>query len=151
MRSWNRPSPTTRPASERIRWRGKRAEVEVKSDAWWPIKERVYVELESYGWDRRLGTEGFKPSGLSITKAKLWVFVAGRHPMVKVVETDWLRRAVELAKILQSIATVGKDGDHPTRGYFIYETMLCKTRDTSLDEHMKGEMRDRLTCPRTRR
>jgi hypothetical protein len=121
------------------------AEVEVKRDSWWPITGRLYVELEAYGWDRDARENRFKPSGLSITKAKLWVFVAGKHPRVSVIETDWLRRAVAEAKKFQTIHTVGQDGDHPTRGYYVYENFLMASRDTSLDEHIKGEMRDRLT------
>lgn len=108
----------------------KRAQVEVKTDYWFPVSGRIYVETEC-----RTRNGKWRPSGIATTKARIWVFVGGRHGMAWVVETEWLRRAVEESAKHQANLQGTTYGQNPTRGVLVYANHLFKTRDVSLDEH----------------
>lgn len=104
--------------------------IEVKTDAWAVKTGRLYVETECRGRDGR-----WRASGLAITRATFWAFKFGKQPMMQIVDTDWLRRAAELAGKHPANQTECKYGENPTRGTFVYPNHLKETRNTDLDEH----------------
>jgi hypothetical protein len=103
---------------------------EVKTDAWFVHSNRLYIEHECQGRDGQ-----WRPSGIAVTKSKLWAFRLGKHSALFVFDTDWLRRAYELAKSDARNLTKCSYGENPTRGVYVYLNHLMKTRDTSKDEH----------------
>lgn len=112
----------------------KAVELEIKTDAWAFCQRsrrvKFYIELECYYRD---GV--WRASGLSTTKAKFWVFVFGKHPGMLILSTEWLRRAVELAKQHRDNFKSCDYGENPTRGVIVYiENHVRDTRDESLDE-----------------
>ena len=102
--------------------------IEVKSDHKFVETNRLYIELECRGRDGQ-----WYPSGLQVTKAKLWAFVLGRQkpdkllPCAIIVETEWLRRAVaEAAKHPGNLSSCDY-GENPTRGVCIYINQIRLT------------------------
>src|SRR5208283_5225892 len=66
--------------------------VEVKAPKPFLREQSFYVEYKCQGRD-----EIWRPSGISTTKASIFVFTFGGLPGGLVVETEWLKRAVKLA------------------------------------------------------
>lgn len=91
---------------------------------------RVYVELCC-----RSKVHGWEPSGLSTTRATLWLFQWGCHPGGIVVSTEWLRRAVDRAVNNPENHASCSYGGNPTHGVFVSLGQLLLTRDKNLDEH----------------
>lgn len=118
----------------------KSAEVEVKRDAWWPVTGRLYVETEC------LRAQGWAPSGIATSRARIWAFIGGSHPLIVAVGTQWLRAAVDKAKTHPANNAKCDRGSHPTRGFYVYWPHIFDTRDKSLDER---QSRHRLTNGRT--
>lgn len=102
--------------------------IEVKTDARFVEKQRLFVERECRGRDGI-----WRPSGIAVTKARLWAFVLGEHPGILLFETEWLKRAVDLAA-QNTLNLTGCDyGRNPTRGVLVYMNHLVQTRDKALD------------------
>lgn len=104
--------------------------IEVKADSWAIKTGRFYVETECRGRDGK-----WRASGISVTRATFWAFTFGKHPMMVVLDTDWLRRAKELAAQNPSNHAECKYGQNPTRGIYVTSYHLKQTRDESKDEH----------------
>jgi hypothetical protein len=102
--------------------------IEVKLDHRFTEESRFYIERECRGRD---GT--WRPSGIAVTKATLWALVVGVQkpdrmlPMVVIVATDWLRRAVALAEKHPRNLRECKYGENPTRGVLVYIPHFSKT------------------------
>jgi hypothetical protein len=105
-------------------------QIEIKRDAWWPHTSRLFVELECF----RKGE--WRPSGLTTTGAKIWLFVAP-HGFFFGIATDHLRAAVDYAvkRDVRNGNAQCETGSHPTRGVYVYNKDYLDTRDMSLDEH----------------
>jgi hypothetical protein len=99
-----------------------RSEVEVKAPKPFLKKQSAYVEYQC------LRRDGWRPSGIATTKAKLYFFTFGSLPGGLVIETEWLKRAARL-----SFKRGKKDecerGSHPTRGVLVSLLELWETRD----------------------
>lgn len=111
---------------------GGNGSIEVKRDAWYPVSGRFYIECECMGRDGI-----WRPSGIAVTKATFWGLVWGGHPSMTILATDWLKRALDEARKNKRNLASCDYGENPTRGVFVYETHLRKTRDVKLDEHQK--------------
>jgi hypothetical protein len=105
-------------------------QIEVKRDAWWPIKRRIYVER----YCKKGGV--FVPSGIMTTRALFWFFVAPQN-FGFIIPTDHLLRAAEFSSSRDRRNTEAEcmNGSHPTKGVFIYEYDIMETRDRTRDEH----------------
>jgi hypothetical protein len=106
----------------------KTGQIEVKTDHLYLKTKRFYVEVECRGRD---GV--WRPSGLRVTTAKLWAFVYGRKtpteamlPAVFIIETDWLKRATDLADSLKNNFE-HPYGENPTRGIGVTMHHIAKT------------------------
>lgn len=104
--------------------------IEVKRDSWYVHSRRLYVEHECRGRDGI-----WRPSGIETTKATFWAFVAGDHPFVQILPTDWLKRARDLAAADNRNHRSCDYGENPTRGVFVYLNHILSTRDQARDEH----------------
>jgi hypothetical protein len=105
--------------------------IEVKTDFWYPISERFYIEYQCRGRDMK-----WRPSGIETTRAALWAIVWGAHAGMTVVEVAWLRRAVERAREDLRNHISMDYGENPTRGILVYMPHILKTRDPEKDEHI---------------
>ena len=100
-------------------------EIEVKTDHLFVETNRLFIEHECRGRDGL-----WRPSGLAVTKAKLWAIVLGRQnpdrmlPAIIIVETEWLRRAVAEARKHKGNLAECKYGENPTRGVCIYVNQI---------------------------
>lgn len=103
--------------------------IEVKRDAVFVWTQRFYVEQECRS---RGGL--WKPSGIATTNAAYWAFVMGSHPGFLVIETSWLKRAVDMAAQDSRNKISCDHGENPTRGTGVYLNHLLKTRDWQLDK-----------------
>lgn len=97
-------------------------EIEVKNDDKFEEYRRLYVEHECRGRD---GV--WRSSGLNVTKAKVWAFVVNNRSGVLIFETDWLRRAVALARKDPRNIKECKYGENPTRGVVVYLAHLASS------------------------
>ena len=104
---------------------------EIKTDAWWPKTGRMYVETECMKADGK-----WHPSGINKTEARVFVFVAGKHPWMLAIATESLRRAAAhaLARHPGNGASQPR-GRYKTKGVFVYWHDIINSRDESLDEH----------------
>ncbi len=101
-------------------------EIEVKRDFRTTDTGRLYIEVAQC-----TVAKGWVPSGLSITKAKIWFFVFGWYPGGLFVETEWLRRAVARAsKHPSNWQEIGPPVyDRPTRAILVSFPHLLQTKD----------------------
>jgi hypothetical protein len=90
---------------------------------------RIYIETECRGRD-----DVWRPSGINVTKASLWVIQFGKHCGGLIIETAWLKRAVEHAVVDPKNKGYCSYGENPTRGVFIYMSTIHDTRDRNFDE-----------------
>jgi hypothetical protein len=104
--------------------------IEVKRDSWIVHRERFYVEYEC-----KRASGHYEPSGIAVTKAAFWAFVAGAHALLFVFSTDILKRAARKAYLDKSRRGECKYGKNPTRGVYVYLRDIIAERDTSFDEH----------------
>jgi hypothetical protein len=89
--------------------------IEVKTDFKFAETKRFYVERECRGRDGK-----WRPSGINVTKAKLWAFVLGDLNGCFVVNTDWVLRATERAAADPRNLKSCDYGENPTRGVLVY-------------------------------
>lgn len=92
-----------------------RIRVEVKRDSGFIKSGRLYIETEQNPMRRGI----WKPSGISISKAQAWAFLCNNDQGLFIVDSPWLKRAVEEAAKHPSNHAAEKDGDNPTRGICI--------------------------------
>jgi hypothetical protein len=96
-------------------------EIEVKCDFRWEDTGRIYIEMECRGRDGI-----WRPSGLAVTKAKLWAFKLGNHAGLFCFDTDWLRKAVAMAASHPNNHVECKYGANPTRGVTVHVNHFWK-------------------------
>jgi hypothetical protein len=111
------------------------AELEVKCDYRTTDTKRHYVELE------QLKSSGWVPSGLNVTKAKIWFVVFGDYPGGMFFEVEWLRRAVKLAAMnpRNRCACTYKKTNRQTRGIAVEFKDLMLTADPDYDSWKDAE------------
>jgi hypothetical protein len=112
--------------------------IEVKTDYRFTEKQRFYIEIECRGRDGK-----WRPSGLAVTKAKLWAIVVGKQPndmlpMMFVFDTHWLQRAAALAAKDQRNLRTCDYGKNPTRGVLVYINHFVRTMDPSKEPPPDG-------------
>lgn len=105
--------------------------IEVKTDHRFLDTNRFFIETEYYSRKHKK----YVPSGIQVTKAKLWALVWGRDkphkmmlPAVLIVETEWIRKAVALARTNPRNVVEHPFGDNPSRGVCIYINHLVQTK-----------------------
>ncbi len=110
-------------------------EIEVKRDYRTTDTKRHYIELE------QLKSSGWVPSGLSVTKAKIWFVVFGDYPGGMFFETEWLRRAVKLAAMnpRSRCSCTDKKTNRQTRGIAVEFKDLMLTADPDYDSWKDAE------------
>ncbi len=101
--------------------------IEVKTDYKFLSSQRFYVERECRGRDGK-----WRPSGLSVTKAQFWAFVTGERAGLFIFDTDWLRRATDLAAQNERNRASCDYGKNPTRGVLVYLNHLLRTSDPNV-------------------
>lgn len=104
--------------------------VECKTDARYVQTRRFYIEHE-----QRHRDGVWRPSGIAVTKATLWVLKAGEHALALIIETAWLKRARDLAAKHPSNHKSCDYGDNPTRGIVVTMEHILATRERARDEH----------------
>lgn len=97
-----------------------RGVVEVKYDDRYLDTGNVYVEYEC---QRR---DGWKPSGIAITKAPFWAFVLGMDTFCFVIATDTLKLACREKWNDDHYKRELKRGSHPTKGVILPVEWLAK-------------------------
>lgn len=97
---------------------------EVKRDRQFQKTGRLYIELEQNPGNRGI----WVPSGLAKSRAPAWAFLCNNDQGLFLVDTPWLKRAVELAAQFKANHAAERDGDNPTRGVCITLTHLQATR-----------------------
>lgn len=101
--------------------------VEVKRDGQFARTGNLYVEFECLRQGR------YRPSGLTTTEAKVWVFVLGDTPACLCIATELLRAWVRLEGF--PVVDCAR-GSHPTRGWLLgmhRVTYLLKHEGTAAD------------------
>lgn len=98
--------------------------IEVKRDRRFQDTGRLYVETEQNAFNRGV----WKPSGINTTAAEAWVFLCNNDCGLFLIDTPWLKRAVEEAGKHKSNHCTEQDGDNPTRGICIFLNHLALTR-----------------------
>jgi len=105
-----------------IREKIRNGSIEVKTDAHYITTHRWYVEYN------QLHPDGiWRPSGIYLTKAETWAFVAEGHDIVFFVGTAHLKRAFRLAGGDRKNWKECKVSDHPTRGIVVYHNHFFLT------------------------
>jgi hypothetical protein len=89
--------------------------LEVKSDRY--RNGRMVLEIEQNPKGR-----GWKPSGLSVTEAKWWVYQYNLDGAFTIVNVDRARRYIELNKNRLELKLFGVRGDNASRGYLLEPT-----------------------------
>jgi hypothetical protein len=102
----------------------KKGTVEVKHDKPFLKNQHCYVEYACRGRD---GV--WRPSGISTTKATLYVFTFGSLPGGLIIETEWLKRAARRAFKRPSARREMTRGDNPTKAVLVSIADLWATRD----------------------
>ncbi len=101
-----------------------RIRVEVKRDSKFANTGRLYVEHEQNARNRGI----WKPSGLLTSTAQAWAFLCNNDQGLFVVDTPWLKRAVEKANQHPTNRVAERDGDNPTRGVCVQLNHFTLTR-----------------------
>jgi hypothetical protein len=98
--------------------------IEVKHDKPFLKNQHCYVEYSCRGRDGI-----WRPSGVSTTKASLYVFTFGSLPGGLVVETQWLKRAARRAYRRPFNRREMMRGSNPTRAVLVSIADLWATRE----------------------
>lgn len=87
---------------------------EVKTDYRWQDTSNIYIEYEC--WYNK--PQEWKPSGISVTKAKYWSLVlpiTGQDPIVLSLPTELLKKVIELrGRKIECVIS-----DNPSKGYLV--------------------------------
>jgi len=104
--------------------------IEVKTDAHYIRTQRWYVEY------RQLCSDGlWRPSGIYLTEAESWAFVAENHDIIFCVGTAHLKRAFRLAGKDKKNWKECKGSDHPTKGIVVDHNHFFLTADKAVAEY----------------
>lgn len=96
---------------------------EVKKDQYRNGKMVVEIEQNYRG-------TGWKPSGLSVTKARWWIYVYSSSSFAA-IEVDRLKRYLEINNDMD-LKTFAKDSYNPTRGYLLLPEDVSKLISSEL-------------------
>ena len=100
-----------------------KGEIEVKSPRPFLRQGSPYIEYSCKHADGK-----WHPSGIAISKAKLWAIKFGSLPGMLVIETAWLKRAARLAYEKKQLLEE-KDGSNPTKGVYVTFKNLWDTKE----------------------